>query len=86
MNIWLIIAIIAILCVIGLIATLLVIKQEESKMKQYEEDGDTAQNELKRSLEYESQSISSNVKSLSWIYIIAISLSFIAFALYLYMR
>jgi nitrate reductase gamma subunit len=85
-NIWLIIAIIAILCVIGLIATLMVMKQEESKMKHYEEEGNTAENELKRSLEYESKSISSNVRSLSWIYIVAISLSFIAFALYMYMR
>jgi type IV secretory pathway component VirB8 len=86
MNLWLVIAMIAVLCIFGLIATIMVIKQEESRMKQYEEDGDTAENELKRSLEYETKSISSNVKSLSWIYIVAIALSFIAFALYMYIR
>ena len=86
MNLWIVIAFIAVLCVIGLIATLMVIKQEESKMKQYEEEGDTAESQLKRSLEYESKSISSNVKSLSWIYAVAIVLSFIAFGLYMYMR
>ncbi|WP_042150096.1 hypothetical protein [Paucisalibacillus sp. EB02] len=86
MDIWIVIVIIAVLCIIGLIATLMVIKQEENRMKQYEEEGDTAENALKRSLEYESKSISSNVKSLSWIYIVAIVLSLIAFALYMYFR
>ena len=41
--------------VIALIATLLILKKEENKLKQYEAEGDT--NELKRSLEYETRSL-----------------------------
>ncbi|WP_010096298.1 hypothetical protein [Ornithinibacillus scapharcae] len=85
MNIWLI-AFILVICIIALVATFMVIKQEERKMKQYEETGDTAKSELQRSHEYETKSLSSNVKSLTWIYVVVIGLSFIVFGLYMYMR
>jgi hypothetical protein len=82
---WLIIFVI-IVSVIGLVATLIVLKQEGAKMKKYEEEGDTAENELQRSLEYETKSLSSNVKNLSWIYVVVLLLSFIAFGVYMFMR
>jgi hypothetical protein len=82
---WLIIFVI-IVSVIGLVATLIVLKQEGAKMKKYEEEGDTAENELQRSLDYETKSLSSNVKNLSWIYVVVLLLSFIAFAVYMFMR
>ncbi|WP_047986474.1 hypothetical protein [Ornithinibacillus californiensis] len=82
---WLIIFVI-IVSVIGLVATLIVLKQEGAKMKKYEEEGDTAENELQRSLEYETKSLSSNVKNLTWIYVVVLLLSFIAFAVYMFMR
>lgn len=64
----------------------MVIKQEETKMKQYEETGDSAKSELQRSHEYETKSLSSNVKSLTWIYVVVILASFIVFGIYMYMR
>ncbi len=58
-----------------------VFKQEEKKLKQYEHE-DTVENELKRSHEYETQSLSSNVPRLLWIYSITIVLSLIVFLIY----
>src|SRR5690625_184573 len=61
MNItWLIIASF-ILFVVALVWTLFIFKQEENKMKKYEEEGDTLEDQLKRSEEYEKRSLSSDV-------------------------
>ncbi|QGS68394.1 hypothetical protein CV093_06995 [Oceanobacillus sp. 143] len=46
-----------VILVIALIATLLILKKEENKLKQYEMEGDTIENELKRSHEYETKSL-----------------------------
>ncbi|RDW18093.1 hypothetical protein CWR48_10880 [Oceanobacillus arenosus] len=81
--IWIIVLLVAIL-VIALIATLLILKKEENKLKQYEAEGDTVENELQRSHEYESQSLKRNIPSLLWVYGITIMVSIIVLAVYIY--
>ncbi|AIF45477.1 hypothetical protein [Virgibacillus sp. SK37] len=68
---------------VALWGTFYAFKQEEKKMKKYEEEGDTVEEQLKRSLEYEKSSLKSNVPIQIWIYTITILLSLIAFAIYL---
>src|SRR5699024_12118724 len=63
---------------IATVWTLVIFKQEENKIKKYEEE-DTVENEIKRSLEYESKSLKSNVPILTWIYTITIIVSLIVF-------
>lgn len=70
------------LFVIATVWTLVIFKQEENKIKKYEEE-DTVENEIKRSLEYERKSLKSNVPILTWIYTITIILSLIIFGFYL---
>lgn len=53
----------------ALVGTLLVGKDISNKLKQYETEGDTLDNELARSHEYETSSLKVNIKSLSWIYV-----------------
>lgn len=53
----------------ALVGTLLVGKDISSKLKDYENEGDTLQDELARSHEYETKSLRVNIKSLSWIYV-----------------
>jgi len=83
MTIWLSI-IMAIVTLIALIWTLYIFKQEENKMKKYEADGDTVENERNRSLEYESRSLKKNVPLQIWIYTITIVVSLVVFAIYIY--
>lgn len=78
------IIVIAALFVIATVWTLYILKQEENKLKKYEEEGDTVENEIKRSLEYEKSSLKSNVPLQIWIYTITIVLSLIVFAFYAY--
>lgn len=73
-----------VLFIAALAGTFFAFKQEEKKMKKYEEEGQTVQDELKRSLEYESSSLKSNVPIQIWIYVITIILSLVAFAIYLF--
>lgn len=82
MSIGLIIFLI-ILFIIAMGATIFALKQEERKMRTYEEEGQTAQDELKRSIEYESKSLKTNVPILTWIYSITILLVLIVFTVYL---
>ncbi|PAV28823.1 hypothetical protein CIL05_14445 [Virgibacillus profundi] len=72
-----------VLFIAALAGTFYAFKQEENKMKKYEEEGQTVQDELKRSLDYETSSVKSNVSLQVWIYVITILLSLIAFAIYL---
>jgi len=83
MTIWLSI-IMAIVTLIALIWTLYIFKQEENKMKKYESDGDTVENEVNRSLEYETRSLKKNLPLQIWIYTITIVLSLVVFAIYIY--
>jgi type IV secretory pathway component VirB8 len=82
MNTGLIIFLI-VLFAIALVGTFFAFRQEENKMKKYEEDGDTPQDEIQRSLDYEKSSLKSNVSIQVWIYVVAILLSLLAFAIYL---
>ncbi|HLR09331.1 MAG TPA: hypothetical protein VK136_08760 [Bacillota bacterium] len=71
-----------VLFIVALGLTLYAFKQEEKKMKQYEEQGVTSADELRRSHEYESRSLKSNVLLLILIYVIAIILAVVLFVWY----
>lgn len=73
-----------ILFIVTLIATFATLKKEENKQKAYEKQGDTPEEERKRSFEYENQSLKSNVPLQIWIYTLTIFLSLLVFAVYLY--
>lgn len=77
------VGLIIIVCVIATVLTYRVLKEEEHKQKAYKESGQTIEDELQRSLEYETSSWSSNVPIMSWIYIVATVLSIIAFVIYM---
>ncbi|HLR62328.1 MAG TPA: hypothetical protein VK097_07790 [Lentibacillus sp.] len=64
--------------------TFFAFKQEENKMKKYEEEGDTSEEQLRRSHEYESSSLKSNIPILLAIYGVTIAASLIVFAIYLF--
>jgi cbb3-type cytochrome oxidase subunit 3 len=72
------------LFILAILGTFFALKQEERKMKKYEEEGDTIEDQLSRSLEYESTSLKSNVRSQIWIYSITITLALLAFFIYLF--
>ncbi|RYG71523.1 hypothetical protein EU245_13875 [Lentibacillus lipolyticus] len=74
----------AILFAAALGGTFYAFKQEENKMKQYEEEGDTIEDQLRRSHEYESSSLKSNVPLQLVIYGITIAVSLIVFAFYVF--
>ncbi|GIN70392.1 hypothetical protein J14TS2_08670 [Bacillus sp. J14TS2] len=65
---FLIIAVIVVF-IIALVGTLLVGKEVSTKQKQYEVEGDSLKEEIARSHEYETKSLKTNIKSLTWIYI-----------------
>ncbi|MGX4668295.1 hypothetical protein JNUCC74_03665 [Cerasibacillus sp. JNUCC 74] len=73
-----------ILFIFTLLVTLLIFKQEENKLKQYEQLGDTVENELRRSKEYETQSLKINVPILTWIYVVTILLGLVALFIYMF--
>lgn len=67
----------------ALIGTLFAFKQEEDKMKRYEEEGDSVEEQLRRSHEYESASLKSNLPLQITIYSVTIVLSLVVFAFYI---
>lgn len=67
----------------ALIGTLFAFKQEEDKMKRYEEEGDSVEEQLRRSHEYESVSLKSNLPLQITIYSVTIVLSLVVFAFYI---
>jgi cbb3-type cytochrome oxidase subunit 3 len=72
------------LFILAILGTFFALKQEERKMKKYEVEGDTIEDQLSRSLEYESASLKSNVRTQIWIYSITITLALLAFFIYLF--
>lgn len=64
-----------ILFVVAMLFTFIAFKQEEMKMKQYKEAGDTVESELKRSLEYEATSVKKYIPIQIWLYVITTILS-----------
>lgn len=73
-----------ILFIITMALTLYAFRQEEMKIKKYEEEGDTVQDEIRRSHEYEATSIKKYLPIQIWIYAITIIIGVIAFLIYLY--
>ncbi|MFD1363389.1 hypothetical protein [Lentibacillus salinarum] len=73
-----------VLFIAALGGTFFAFKQEEKKMKKYEEEGDTVEDQLRRSHEYESSSLKSNIPLQLAIYGVTILLSLIVFAVYLF--
>ncbi|MBM7716648.1 hypothetical protein MHB50_09635 [Siminovitchia sp. FSL H7-0308] len=59
-----------IVSIAALVGTFLVGRDVSRQMKQYEEQGDTPEDELARSLDYEKTSLKVNIKRLTWIYIV----------------
>lgn len=59
-------------CIVALIGTLLVGKEISAKQKEYESQNDSLENEIARSHEYETASLKTNIKSLTWIYVVLI--------------
>ncbi|MFD1851380.1 hypothetical protein [Oceanobacillus bengalensis] len=82
--IWIATIVIVITLVIALIATIYILRNEENKANKYADHDNLAEIELKRSHEYETKSLTKNVKNLLWIYAIVIVLSFVALAIYIY--
>jgi len=72
-----------VLFIVTLVATYYAFKQEEKKMKEYEEKGETPEEELKRSLEYEASSLKSNISLQVWIYIVTLILAAVLFVWYI---
>lgn len=72
------------LFIVALAVTFYIFKKEEEKMRKLEVEGDTSSDELQRSIDYESNSLKSNVPILTWIYVITILLSLIIFFIYLF--
>ncbi|WP_174616116.1 hypothetical protein [Virgibacillus ihumii] len=78
------IILLVVLFVLALGGTFFVFRQEEKKMKRYEQEGDTVEDELQRSRDYESHSLKSNVPRLLLIYVITIFLGLTAFFIYIF--
>lgn len=66
------------LFIITMFLTFYAFRQEEMKMKEYEETGDTVADELRRSHEYEKNSVKKYIPIQIWIYAITLILSIIA--------
>lgn len=79
---WWMWALIVILFILTTYITYRLFKNEEKRLEELELTEDSPQNEIERSLEYETTSISKNVKRLSWIYAVAILASIIIFFIY----
>ena len=84
MNYWMLGLISAVVIIVSLVLTVRVLKEEDKKIKKYEGEEDSAANELKRSNDYEKESLTKNVKNLSFIYVIVTAVSIIVLAFYIF--
>ena len=80
MGIWILLIF---LFVAALLGTMFAFKQEENKMKKHEMEGDTVEDELRRSHEYETSSLKSNIPLQSTIYIVTFLAAIIALVVYI---
>lgn len=78
------VGLIAIVCIIAVILTYRVLREEEQKQKELREQNDSAKDELERSLEYEKNSWRTNISGLTWIYIITTVIILVGFFIYLF--
>ncbi|GAB4072209.1 hypothetical protein GCM10028778_01800 [Barrientosiimonas marina] len=76
------ISLLAVLFIAALGGTLYVFRQEENKMNKLEDKGDTAENELARSREYESSSLKHNIPLQLAIYGVTLVLVIVIFVIY----
>lgn len=81
--IWPLIIFLGLLFIVTMAITLYAFFQEEKKLKKYEAEGDTVQNELRRSHEYEATSIKYHIPIQIWIYAITFLIAIVAFLIYL---
>jgi Flp pilus assembly protein TadB len=77
------IGLISIVCIIAIILTYRILKEEEKKLEDLKESGDTVQDEIKRSHEYEEKSWGTGIPLISWIYVIATVGAIILFVVYI---
>ena len=80
----LLITVLVILSVVMLVGTLIVGRQENKKLAKYEQEGDSVEEQLKRSQEYETSSLKSNLPILAVIYGITLLASIIAILVYIF--
>lgn len=73
-----------ILFIITMAMTFFAFKQEDMKIKKIKEEGNTIENELKRSYEYEKTSVKTYLPIQIWIYGIATLLSIVAAIIYFF--
>ncbi|TMN23394.1 hypothetical protein FH966_11220 [Lentibacillus cibarius] len=78
------IILLTVLFIAALAGTFYAFKQEEKKMKKYEEEGDTVEDQLRRSHEYETSSLKSNVPLQLAIYGVTIVVSLFVFVFYVF--
>lgn len=71
------IVILTIIFLVAMFFTFYAFRQEDQKIKKYEREGDTVQDELKRSLEYEENSVKKYIPIQIWIYAISIIVTLI---------
>lgn len=71
-------------CVVGAIITLRVSKKEERIQEKHRKEGDTAEDELERSHEYEEKSLKSNLPNLIRIYAISIAVALVVYWVLVY--
>lgn len=74
-----------ILFIITMLLTFYAFKIEEAKMKHYKDVGDTVEDELKRSLEYEATSVKKYIPIQIWMYVITTIIS-IALIVYYFLK
>lgn len=73
-----------ILFLITMALTMFAFKQEDMKIKKIKEEGNTIENEMKRSYEYETNSVKTYIPIQIWIYGITILLSIVAAIIYFF--
>ncbi|MRH45142.1 hypothetical protein GH741_21170 [Aquibacillus halophilus] len=73
-----------VLFIITIGGTLLVGLQESKTLAKHKEEGDSSENQLERSLKYESSSLKSNLPILGIIYLITFIASIVGILIYLF--
>lgn len=71
-----------ILFIVAMFFTFYAFSQEEKKIAKYKEAGDTVEDELKRSLEYEATSVKKYIPIQIWMYVITTIISIIIIVYY----
>ncbi|MCF6136654.1 hypothetical protein [Pseudalkalibacillus berkeleyi] len=78
--------IVVVVGIISLVGTLLIGKKVDKTTEEYKKEANRTEAQLKRSNEYETQSLKLNVKVLTLIYVFTFLFSIIALAVYIYLK